>query len=81
MSALIIMRLFGVKCFAIHVEDAFGVSKGRFRILKLPIQLHDKKKIYDLRWSGRAIRGRGGLGLEAPEGAPSEQHLGVRSIG
>jgi hypothetical protein len=30
------------------VECAFGVLKGRFRCLKLPIQLHDKETIDDM---------------------------------
>jgi hypothetical protein len=30
------------------VEDFFGVLKARFRILKLPIEVHSKKKIDDI---------------------------------
>ena len=30
------------------VECAFGVLKGRFRFLKLPIQFHDKEVIDDM---------------------------------
>jgi hypothetical protein len=72
------------------VEDAFGVLKGRFRILKLPIQLHDKKKIDDVfftcvalhnmlhDWDDRTFNFAGADGLFVDEEDPAWKRPKVR---
>jgi hypothetical protein len=74
------------------VECAFGVLKGRFRILKLPIQLHDKKKIDDVfftcvglhnmihDWDDRAFNFAGPDGMFVDEEDPHWKRPKVRRV-